>query len=198
MAAEYGNANSNVPQRLVLSGVFVLPVGRGMKFGSNMSPFLNTVLGGWQLSTITNFYSGLPFTPTSSVNTLNGSGTQRPNRIGSGLLPHGQQSLAHWFDTSAFVTPAQYQFGNSGRNILRGPDTKTSDISFFKTFRLGKDVARDFQFRADIFNITNTPQFNNPGSAIGSPTAGVISSAGSPVTFQRTSRQIQLSGKIHF
>jgi Carboxypeptidase regulatory-like domain len=198
LAAEYGNGSYNLPQRLNLSGVFALPFGRGMQFGSNISPLLDAVVGGWRLSTITNFYSGLPFTPTANVNTLNGSGTQRPNRIGSGLLPHGQQTFTHWFDTSAFVTPAQYQFGNSGRDILRGPDTKTADISLFKTFKVGKDAAQDFEFRADAFNITNTPQFDNPGSAIGSSTAGVISSAGSPITFQRTSRQMQLSGKFHF
>jgi hypothetical protein len=197
-AAEYGNGSSNVPQRFVLSGVIVLPVGRGMRFGSNMSPFLDAIAGGWRLSTITDFYSGLPFTPTSSINTLNGSGTQRPNRVGSGLLPKGQQSLAHWFDTAAFVTPAQYQFGNSGRNILRGPDTKIANVSIFKTFKLGGDAARDFQFRADVFNVSNTPQFNNPGTAIGNPTAGVISSAGSPVTLQRIPRQLQLSAKVHF
>lgn len=199
LAAEYANSSYNLPHRLIVSGVFALPFGRGMLFGSNASPIVNVVAGGWKLSTIANFYSGLPFTPTSSVNTLNiGGGTQRPNRIGSGVLPHGQQSLTHWFDTSAFVTPAQYQFGNSGRDILRGPGTKTVDVSLFKAFMLGKDTSRDIEFRADMFNISNTPQFNNPGSSIGSPTAGVISSAGSPVTFQRTSRQIQLSGKIHF
>lgn len=197
-AAEYGNAASNLPQRFVFSGIFSLPFGRGNKFASNIPYALDAVLGGWKLSTITNFYSGLPFTPTSNVNTLNGSGTQRPNRIGSGLLPHGQQTIQHWFDTSAFVTPAQYQFGNSGRDILRGPGTKMSDLSLFKTFRFARDRVHDLEFRADAFNFTNTPQFNNPGTAIGSPTAGVISSAGSPVTFQRISRQVQLSAKLHF
>jgi hypothetical protein len=197
-AAEYGNGASNVPQRFVFSGVFSLPFGKGNKFGSNMPYALDAVIGGWKLSTITSFYSGLPFTPTSSVNTLNGSGTQRPNRIGSGLLPHGQQTIQHWFDTSTFVTPAQYQFGNSGRDILQGPGTKTSDLSLFKTFRFSKDGMHNLEFRVDAFNFTNTPQFNNPGSSIGSPTAGVISSAGSPVTFQRTPRQLQLSAKLHF
>lgn len=199
MAAEYGNANYNVPQRLILSGVFALPYGKGMRFGANSSALVNTVLGGWRLSTITSLYSGLPFTPTTSVNTLNiGGGTQRPNRVGSGYLAKGQRNVKHWFDTSAFVSPAQYQFGNSKRNILQGPGTKTVDMSLFKTFILGSNVVRNFELRADAFNITNTPQFNNPNAAIGSPTAGVISSAGSPVTFQRTSRQIQISGKLHF
>jgi hypothetical protein len=195
LAGEYGNGASNVPQKFVFAGVFALPVGRGMRFGAGMSPVLNAVIGGWQLSTITNFFSGLPFTPTSSVNTLNNGGTQRPNRTGSGLPAQGQQTINHWFNTSAFAAPAQYQYGNSGRDILRGPDTKYSDVSLFKTFKVGE---RDLTFRGDTFNITNTPQFNNPAAAIGSATAGVISSAGSPVSFQRISREIQLSVKLLF
>jgi hypothetical protein len=198
VAAEYGNSNYNIANRLVVSGVFGLPFGRGMKFGSGMSPLINAAFGGWKLSTIANGYNGLPFTPTSSINTLNNGGTQRPNRVGTGLLPNSKQSLTHWFDTTAFVTPALYQFGNSGRNILRGPDTKTVDASLFKTFELGRNPSHSCEFRADLFNISNTPQFNNPAVGIGSVTAGVISSAGSPVTFQRTSRQIQLSGKVNF
>lgn len=197
-AAEYGNGASNVPQRFVFSGVFSLPFGRGNRFGANIPYALDAVIGGWKLSTITNFYSGLPFTPTSSVNTLNGSGTQRPNRVGSGLLPHGQQTIQHWFDTSAFVTPGQYQFGNSGRDILQGPGTKMSDLSVFKTFRFDRTGVYNLEFRVDAFNFTNTPQFNNPASSIGSTTAGIISSAGSPVTFQRISRQLQLSAKLYF
>ena len=66
----------------------------------------------------------------------------------------------------------------------------------FKNFKVSERFS--VQFRAEMFNIFNTPQFNNPAAAIGSPTAGVISSAGSPLTFQRTSREVQMALKLYF
>jgi hypothetical protein len=71
------------------------------------------------------------------------------------------------------------------------------DASLAKRFALGSET-RFLQFRAEFFNIANTPQFNNPGSTINTTTAGVISSAGSPATFQRTQRQIQLGLRLSF
>jgi hypothetical protein len=91
---------------------------------------------------------------------------------------------------------AQFVFGNSGRNILRGPGTKQLDFSLFKSFRLGEN--RRLQFRAEAFNALNTPQFNNPSSSIGFAGVAKITSAGSPTVFQRTSRQVQLALKLYF
>jgi len=68
----------------------------------------------------------------------------------------------------------------------------------FRNIGLGGDGKRSLQLRAEIFNLTNTPQFNNPNASIGSPQAGVINSAGSPPSFQRTSRQIQIAAKLLF
>jgi hypothetical protein len=132
---------------------------------------------------------------TSNLNT--GSGSQFPNRVGSGVLPSDQRSIDRWFDASAFAAPALYTFGNSGRNILVGPGTKQIDLSLFKSFAIAEK--RRVEFRAEAFNALNTPQFNNPNSSIGF-TAGVakITSAGSPTVYQRTSRQIQLALKIYF
>jgi hypothetical protein len=79
-----------------------------------------------------------------------------------------------------------------------GPGTKQLDFSAFKNFALSEDGVRSLQFRAEFFNIFNTPQFNNPVATIGAPGAGVITSAGSPYTFQRLSREIQLALKFYF
>ena len=87
-------------------------------------------------------------------------------------------------------------FGNSGRNILRGPGTKQIDLSLFKSFAITEK--RRVEFRAEAFNALNTPQFNNPNSSIGFTGVGKITSAGSPTVYQRTSRQIQLALKIYF
>src|SRR5438270_10819867 len=79
-----------------------------------------------------------------------------------------------------------------------GPGTTVFDLSVFKTFNLGSSEFRRLQFRAEAFNVFNTPQFNNPNAQIGSPGAGRITSAGSPPLFQRTSREIQLALKLYF
>jgi hypothetical protein len=97
-----------------------------------------------------------------------------------------------------FVSPGQYNFGNSGRNIIYGPGTKQVDVSLFKNVNFNRDGSRYVQFRAETFNVFNTPQFNNPKASIGNAAAGTITSAGNPILFQRTSRQIQLAGKIYW
>ena len=100
---------------------------------------------------------------TSNLNT--GTGSQFPNRIASGELPSRERTIDRWFDVSAFVAPAQFTFGNSGRNILRGPGTKQIDLSLFKSFPVPE--RRRVEFRAEAFNVLNTPQFNNPNASIG-------------------------------
>ncbi|MBI4893275.1 MAG: TonB-dependent receptor [Acidobacteria bacterium] len=198
LKAERGNSDTDVRQRFVLSGFWLLPFGRGQKFGTTMPRALDLIAGGWQLNSIVSLYTGLPMTPSSAVNTLNGSGGQRPDRTANGNLPSDQRTIQRWFDITAFRTPGQYLFGNSGRDILVGPGTQQVDLAFAKSFVFTESPRRSLEFRAECFNISNTPQFNNPNVSIGSANAGIISSAGSPQTFQRTSRQIQLAMKLYF
>jgi hypothetical protein len=87
-------------------------------------------------------------------------------------------------------------FGNSGRNILYGPGTKQIDASLFKSFAFAE--SRRVEFRAEAFNLFNTPQFNNPNASIGFSGVARITSAGSPTVYQRTSRQMQLALKLYF
>lgn len=196
LAADRGNADIDLRNRFILSGSWEIPVGRGRTFGSAMNRTLDFVIGGWQINGIASLYSGLPFTVTSGVNTLNGSGTQRPNLIGQGALPSEQRSIHEWFNVAAFQTPALYQFGNAGRNLLYGPGTREFDTSVAKFFNITEQ--HRFEFRAEAFNVFNTPQFNNPNATTGVANAGTITSAGSPSTFQRTSRELQLALKFYF
>jgi hypothetical protein len=198
LAAERGNSDTDVRQRFVLSGFWQLPFGRGRAFGKNLPRTVDLLAGGWQLNTITSLYTGLPFSPSSAVNTLNGSGGQRPDRTGNGNLPSDQRSILRWFDITAFRTPGQYMFGNAGRDVLVGPGTRQVDLALSKRFSLTETPRRALEFRAELFNISNTPQFNNPNASIGSVNAGIISSAGSAQTFQRTSRQVQMAMKLYF
>jgi hypothetical protein len=132
--------------------------------------------------------SGRPFTPTISSDRANtGVGAQRPNRLGSGRLDDPAIDL--WFDKTAFTVPAQFTYGNSGATILREDSYKTLDFSLFKQFRI-----RDhrLQFRAEAFNLTNTPSFNAPNTAIDTAAGGRVTSTAS------TPRQMQFALKYEF
>jgi hypothetical protein len=192
LRAERGNSAYDLRHHFVGSWTWSLPLAR------HATGLVAAVAGGWQANGILSLFTGLPFTVSTAVNTLNGSGSQRANRIASGVLPSSERTLQEWFDVSAFQVPAQYQFGNSGVGILNGPGTKQLDYSMFKSFYLDRDHHRSYQFRAELFNLFNTPQFNNPAASIGAPGVGSISSAGSKPTFQRTSRQIQFALKFYF
>ena len=191
--AERGNGDSDLRNRFVLSAVWQIPFGQGRKFGSWAARPIDWIAGGWQVNTISSIYSGLPFTPTSSVNTLNTGGGQRPNRISPGVLAVDQRTIQRWFDITAFQTPGLYQYGNSARNILFGPGTVQFDIALAKSFFFSSDRARNLEFRAESFSMRELAavQQSRLAQQIGSAGAGVIGSAGSPVGFQRTSREIQ-------
>lgn len=192
-----GNSDFDVRHQAVLSWSYRLPFGKGMRFGSDARGIEDAVIGGWQLNSIDTFSTGSPFTPVMATSLLNtGGSTQWPNRIDSGKVSH--PSIHAWFNTADFVSPGNYTYGNSRRNILFGPGTKQFDVSLFKEVPLGQDEARHLELRAETFNIFNTPQFNNPNSTIGNPAAGTITSAGEPLLFQRASREIQLAAKLYF
>jgi hypothetical protein len=185
-----GNADFDVRHRMVASWEYELPF--------KASGPARHAIQGWQLNGILSLYGGLPFSVSSATNTLNiGQGT-RADRLRSGALAADQKTPDLWFDISAFGPPGPQLFGNSGRNILTGPGTRELDFSLFKNFYIDPEKPRRVQFRAEFFNLTNTPQFNNPNSTVGAPGAGTITSAGSPVTLQRTSRQIQFALKLYF
>ena len=168
-----------------MSAGWELPVGRGKRFLGNAGGAAQALLGGWQMQAIYIWRSGRPYTPTISADRANtGVGGQRPNRVGSGALDN--PTVDKWFDTSAFVLPTQFTYGDSGANILREDSYKNVDFSVFKRF------GRKVELRVECFNLTNTPSFNAPATAIDTATAGRVTS-----TFS-TPRQVQLGLKFHF
>ena len=183
-----GPAGFNAPRRLTTSFMYEFPF--------KASGPLNHVVGGWQVNGILTLYDGFPMRVTSP-NTLNCC-TSYPDRIADGRLPSSEQTLDRFFDVDAFIRPGPQMFGNAGRNILFGPGTKNMDLSIFKEFYFSEDRQRRLQFRAEFFNFTNTPQFNNPNTNIGSANVGRISSAASPITLQRIPRHIQFGLKFYF
>jgi hypothetical protein len=151
--------------------------------------FTDALLGGWQVQGIVVVRSGRPFTPTITADRANiGVGGQRPNRLSSGKLDNS--TVERWFDVSAFSLPAQFSYGNSGANILREDRFKTFDFSVFKQFRITE--GSQLQFRAEVFNVTNTASFNAPNTQIDTAAGGRVTSTAS------LPRQIQFALKYNF
>jgi len=181
-----GNSYIDIRKQWAFSAAYELPFGKGKAFLNN-NRVANAVLGGWQLASLLTLRSGIPFTVVTSGGITNAGGADRPNRIGNGTLPSSQQTIYHWFDTSAFVVQPQYTYGNAGRNILFGPDLRDLDLSLSRSFAITE--SKRLQFRAESFNLTNTPAFGQPGATLNGLGVGTITSAGNP-------RYIQLGLKF--
>jgi hypothetical protein len=177
--ANRGNSSFDIRHRFVTSYSYELPFARSNKW-----------LSGWQVSGITSWQTGLPFTPVLSFDPTNTGTTARPNRIADGNLPASQQSIDRWFDTNAFVAPASFTWGNSGRNFLRGPRQLNFDAGISRAFQLTEKFT--LSFRTEAFNLLNTPQFGLPNATIGVAQAGVIS------TVQNPERQLQFALRLAF
>ena len=162
-----GPSGFDVKHRFVLSWVWELPFGKDHAIADG--GILKPILENWQFSGIVTLSTGRPFSLTLNTGVNNGAPSW-PDRIGDGRLE--DPSVEQWFDTSAFVAPPPNTYGNAGRGILYAPGTQTVDVSLARTFPIWKTFR--LQFRAEAFNLFNTPQFGFPNSAIGSPTAGRI------------------------
>ncbi len=188
-AYERAISSFDIPQNLTASAGYELPVGRGKRLLSKSNAIANGLLGGWQLQGIVVLRSGRPFTPTISRDIANtGIGGQRPIRLGSGKLDN--PTIARWFDKSAFTLPATYTYGNSGADILREDRFKNLDLSLFKQFQINERTR--VQFRAEAFNLTNTPSFSAPSTNVDTAAGGVVTSTIS------TPRNIQFGLKLYF
>jgi hypothetical protein len=190
--ADYGNSDQNIPNRFVGSMNYALP----FKGSGVFRPLAQS----WQVNAIATYSDGIPFSVLSGSNSLGVADGIVPRAQfigvnGNGSLPSGQRTLDRWFNTAAFANPSAQQWGNSSRNILQGPGTKNVDFSVFKTIPLHERAS--LQLRSEFFNLFNTPQFNNPNATVG-PGFGTVSSAGSPTTLQRVSREVQLAAKLVF
>jgi hypothetical protein len=184
-------ASYDTPQYFAVNANWELPFGKGKPL-ANHSGWVNGLAGGWQLNGIVKLVSGAPLGLTTANNTLRNYGsTQRPNLV-AGQDPTGPGAIAQYFNVAAFAVPAPYTFGNAGRLLpyLRGPGAANLDLSVMKNIPVYERA--HLQFRFEMFNVMNHPQFDFPNTTIGSPTAGVISAqANQP-------RNIQLALKLIF
>ena len=156
------------------SAIYDLPAGRGHRFAS--TGIANSVLGGWSLNTIILLQSGMPVTVTQATNnnSFAGFALQRPNLVGTPSLSPGERTPAHFFNTSAFATAPQFTIGSASRNPVRGPAYRDLDLAVVKQIALYRETA--LEFRAEFFNVTNTPAFAQPNGSFGSAAFGSITS----------------------
>jgi hypothetical protein len=167
-------STGDMPNVTSASGSWDLPAGRGHSF-ANRGP-ASTIIGGWTLNAVMAVQSGMPVTVTQATNNnaFAGYALQRPNHTGSTALPADQRSPSHYFNTAAFSTAAQFTLGNSSRNPVRGPAYRDLDIAMIKHTRLPGEA--DLEFRAEVFNLTDTPAFAQPNGSYGASAFGSITS----------------------
>ena len=152
---------------LHITNLTELPFGPGKRWLSG-GGLLAAVAGGWQVNNIVSVYSGTPFTVTASGTSLNAPGnTQMADRVADHVEILGGVGRGNsYFDPRAFAPVTEERFGNAGFNTVRGPGYAEWDMGLFRRFTLARGST--LQFRLEAFNVTNTPQFNNPGANVSS------------------------------
>lgn len=183
LAAERAISTSNQPQRLVISGSYRLP------FGVSGPSLYRALAGGWQVNTIASFVSGNVISVTANAPAFGGN---RPNVVGDPTLDN--PTIDRWLNRDAFVNIPAFTFGNAPRNL---PRTLTDglvnfDSSLFKDFAVSERYR--LQFRAEAFNLTNTPTFGDPVSNINNVAFGRVNS----LRVNTAPRQVQLALKLYF
>lgn len=197
-----GVCDFNLTHNAVFSYSYALPVGKGRTYLSGIPRWADAAIGGWNFAGITTLHSGLPFTPTVSTDIANtGVGSQRPQVVGKPVIV-GAPSC--WFyipansacagldpsATNAFAVPAQYTYGNGGRNILRADGLVQFDFTLMKRFQFTESKA--IEFRSEFFNVFNTPTFATPSSSIN------LSSGAQVGSTLNAARTIELALKLLF
>lgn len=177
---ERGLSTADRTHIFIMSYVWELPLARKTRGWQRQT------LGGWELSGINSFQSGLPLTIGGSVDWAGIGTTQRPNVVG---VPTRLKTLARWFNTAAFAAPPLGTFGNAGRGLVRGPGINNWNLSVHKKFPLRENMA--LQFRGEFFNVFNHTQWSSVGTTFGSGTFGQVTGALDP-------RITQLALRLNF
>jgi len=130
----------------------------------------------------------VPVTQATNNNSALGFAVQRPNRI-SNPNDFAARTTNEWFNVAAFTAAPAFTIGTSSRNPVRGPGLQDADMMIEKTFKIKEKIL--FDFRAECFNVSNTPALADPSGSFGSSAFGTIISAG-------PARSFEFMGKLHF
>ena len=179
----YGRASFNKPNVFNLSYVYQLPF-----LLHAHGPV--SLLGGWQLSGITTFQSGLTnVTPGISPDASGAGQGGRPIWLANPNFPKSQRTLTEYFNTAAFAVPPNSTLGDTGRDVIDSPGLNNFDVALSKNFKIREGMR--IQFRGEFFNVINHPQFSGLSTTVGAGNYGYVTSAQSP-------RIIQLGAKFVF
>ncbi len=197
---DYGECDWNTTNVVHFSGLWQLPVGRGHTLLGSMGGVGNAILGGWQTNWILTLQSGNPTTIQCATST-NSAGCYA--LLVPGENKDANQSIAHWWNAAAFANPAPATavgqtdyapFGGAPTQVY-GPGFHRLDFSVFKQFHISE--TKYLEFRAEFFNLTNTPNFGMPGQTnfLNTKNFGQITST---VDAPNDAREIQLALKFYF
>jgi hypothetical protein len=175
--------------RFTTDFIWDLPFGRGKKFGTDMNPVLDAVVGGWTVSSIMTFQSGTHLTPF--YNSRCGSGTNCYGTEKVDLVPGqdpntGPNTPEQWFNKAAFVIPTSSsslfvgRFGNAGNGIIDGPGFISVDVGAFKEFAIRESLR--LRFQTQIRNFPNHPNFGAPEGNLNSANFGRITTLNAGAT----------------
>jgi hypothetical protein len=186
--SEYATSADDLKHNMTVSTQIKLPFGRGKRYLHSSGSLIDALVGGWQLNSIASFHTGTPINIVSNAGYADYPGL-RPNLVPGQdpTLPRQKRTITEWFNTAAFTnTPGQSNStpipGDAGRNLVRGPGYANFDFSLFKNFSLPETIR--LQFRAESFNLLNTPHFGNPDGSRNSGSFGSIASASGPRIMQ--------------
>ncbi len=187
-AMQYGPSDFDHRQRFVMSWVWSLP-----KVPTS-NGLLNHVVNGWQWSGSGLYQTGAPYNIKSGRdNSLTGLGNDRPKLTGVSPAPAATADKRVWFSPAAFAVNDVGTFGTLGRNVFYGPQLYSWDMGIFKNNRITERV--NVQFRAEMFNIFNQTNFNNPNTTV---TGGGFGAITSTVAAGGDPRIIQFGLKLSF
>lgn len=193
--ADRSLVEEDISQRFVASVSYELPFGRGKSIGNTWNRGADLLLGGWQVNGIFTRQTGFPLAIATSPNTMNAlGGRQRPNSTGISAATSGrvQDRLNSYINPDAFSAPAPFTYGNVPRTLpnVRGPGLTNLDFSLFKTFPLTEKLR--MQFRAEAFNLSNSPMFALPNQSYGVAAFGAITAT------SNNPRQLQFALRMFF
>ena len=193
--AEWGRMSQTPPHLITTAFSYDLPFGRGRRFGSGWRRGADLVLGGWKVSGIVRWRSGLPINVSLNANGIDPATGQAYRfllRNGGGLHPdrvgEANTGISPKDNRFAFLSPSAYRVqtlntpGNAARNSAYGPRQFNTDFALRKELRLSE--RQSLEVRWESFNFFNTVNFNNPASTFGNINFGVITSAGDPRVMQ--------------
>ena len=185
---------NDVSQRLVVSGLYELPFGKGKRFAGDAGRGLDLAIGGWQVNAILTMENGTPLLVRGANNF---TGINWPDVVRDPTLP--EPAVTRWFDTEAFRNPAPFTLGNVARTLpnARGPGLFDLALSAFKEFRFTERLR--LELRGEAFNATNNVNYNNPNTSFAPNAQGVNTNAlFGRITSSLEARRIQLGLRLTF